>query len=99
MAWQDRHYYRDQGASSNPFLWLFTGSVPLFTAFGIRVRMHAMMMLFIALELVFSSGSRGIGFSNALTFLVILFGIVLLHEFGHCFAARSVGGNADEIMI
>ena len=29
----------------------------------------------------------------------ILFLIILLHEFGHCFAARSVGGEADEILM
>jgi len=28
-----------------------------------------------------------------------LFVIVLLHEYGHCFAARSVGGNAEEIIL
>lgn len=27
------------------------------------------------------------------------FGSVLLHEFGHCFAARSVGGRADAIVL
>jgi len=27
------------------------------------------------------------------------FGIVLLHEFGHCFASRWVGGERDEIMM
>ena len=29
----------------------------------------------------------------------MLFMIVLLHELGHCFAARSVGGSADEILL
>jgi Zn-dependent protease len=29
----------------------------------------------------------------------ILFGIILLHEFGHCFAARWMGGTADEILM
>ena len=31
--------------------------------------------------------------------MTILFGIVLLHEFGHCFAARWTGGDAQEIMM
>src|SRR5262249_39839589 len=30
---------------------------------------------------------------------VALFGIVLLHEFGHALACRSVGGVADKIML
>ena len=28
-----------------------------------------------------------------------MFGIVLLHEFGHVLACRSVGGQANEIML
>ena len=57
MGWQDRSYYRDssQGAN-NPLLWLLTGSVPLFTAFGIRVRMHASLLLLIVLVLLFGLG-------------------------------------------
>ena len=39
MAWQDRPYYRDRSSSAGgPLMWLLNGSVPLFTAFGIRVR-------------------------------------------------------------
>lgn len=99
MAWQDRHYYRDQGASSNPLLWLLSGSIPLFTAFGIRVRMHVSLLLLIVLTLATASTSVGIGVQNAITGSAILFGIILLHEFGHCFAARSVGGDANEILM
>src|SRR5690606_32106491 len=29
----------------------------------------------------------------------LLFGVVLLHEFGHVFACRKVGGEADEILL
>ena len=99
MAWQDRHYSRDQGAPFNPILWLFTGSVPLFTAFGIRVRMHASMLVLAALSLLFSPTRSGIGLANTVTGWVILFGIILIHEFGHCFAARWVGGDASEILM
>ena len=31
--------------------------------------------------------------------MTILFASVLLHEFGHCFAARSVGGSANDILL
>jgi Zn-dependent protease len=31
--------------------------------------------------------------------VVITFGSILLHEFGHCFAARKVGGDADEVLL
>jgi stage IV sporulation protein FB len=76
-------------------MWLVSGSVPLFTAFGIRVRMHASMIIFIALTLIFSD----FGAKNAVVSMTILFGSVLLHEFGHCFAARWVGGRGDDIMM
>jgi stage IV sporulation protein FB len=99
MAWQDRHYYRDHGGSTgNPFMWLLTGSVPLFNAFGIRVRAHAMLLLFIGLVLLFGLG-RGSTLEMRVQSMTILFGIILLHEFGHCFAARWTGGDADEIIL
>ena len=99
MGWQDRHYYRDKGSSSNPLLWLFSGSVPLFTAFGIRVRMHASMLLLIILGLATAGMQGGMGIGNAMTFSLVLFSIVLVHEFGHCFAARAVGGEAHDILM
>src|SRR5580692_1203483 len=100
MPWQDRPYYRDRSESRiNPLMWLLTGSVPLFTVFGIRVRIHVLMILFMVLTLAFASSSCGLGVSNALTSMAILFFSVLLHEFGHCFGARYVGGDADEILM
>ena len=101
MAWQDRPYYRDPGgATGNPLMWLLTGSVPLFTIFGIRVRMHASLLLIIVLILLFGMGS-GFGGSAAIRVqsVSMLFLVILLHEFGHCFAARSVGGEATEIVM
>src|SRR5258708_23138657 len=100
MGWQDRPYYRDQDSSSgSPLMWLFTGSIPLFTAFGIRVRMHATLLLLIVLGLLTAGLPHGMGFANALTAYTVLFVIILLHEFGHCFAARKVGGDAREILM
>ena len=100
MAWQDRHYYRDRSrGAGNPLMWLLTGSVPLFTVFGIRVRMHASMIIFIALTLLFAESKNGLGAKNAVVSMTILFGSVLLHEFGHCFGARYMGGDAREIVM
>jgi Zn-dependent protease len=98
MGWQDRPYYRDQRpGEGNPLGWLLFGSVPLFTAFGIRVRAHAMLIIAIVFVLLF-----GVGVGTYLDRLIVagaIFTIVLLHEFGHCFAARSVGGSAEEIIM
>ena len=99
MGWQDRDYSRGQSYGSNPLMWLVSGSVPLFVAFGIRVRAHASMVVFIAITLLFSETEFGLGARNAVVSMTILFGSVLLHEFGHCFAARRVGGHAEEILM
>ena len=57
MAWQDRHYYRDPSSGAgNPLMWLLTGSVHLFTVFGIRVRAHASLIVLVALVLLFGLG-------------------------------------------
>lgn len=98
MAYQDRPYYRDGGSGlSNPLMWLLTGSVHLFTVARIRVRAHASLLLLMALILLFGVGDGGV--SLRLQAAIILFGIVLLHEFGHCFAARAVGGDAEEVLL
>jgi stage IV sporulation protein FB len=101
MAWQDRPYYRDSdssGGRSNPLSWLLSGSIPLFTVFGIRVRAHASMVIFVALIVLLGLGP-GSTVASRIQASTMLFAIVLLHEFGHCFAARSVGGAADDIMM
>jgi len=69
--------------------------------FGITVRLHLFLFIFLAVELLQWISSSG--FILGLTWFTLLsgalFGIILLHEFGHCFAARSVGGRADEVML
>ena len=100
MGWEDRPYYRDRGSTrGNPLLWLVGGSVPLGTWFGIRVRMHASMIILIVLTLLFAETRNGMGAWNAVTSMTILFISVLLHEFGHCFGCRMVGGRADDILM
>lgn len=100
MAWQDRPYYRERGSGAgSPLMWLLSGSMPLFTAFGIRVRAHASMVILVVLTLVTAGADGGMGIRNAITFSTVLFGVILLHEFGHCFAARSVSGDARDILM
>jgi stage IV sporulation protein FB len=100
MGWQDRSYYRDSGrGSGNPLMWLLGGSIPLFTAFGIRVRMHVSLLFLLVFSLLTAESQHGMGWKNALTFDLTLFAIILLHEYGHCFAGRSVGGEARDILL
>jgi len=99
MGIYDRPYYREgTGPINNPLMWLVAGSVYLFTAFGIRVRAHASLIVCIVLVLIFGLG-QGFTWQDRVQSMSILFIIVLLHEFGHCFAARWVGGEADEILM
>ncbi|HWE94242.1 MAG TPA: M50 family metallopeptidase [Tepidisphaeraceae bacterium] len=101
MGWEDRQYYRDRsGSGGTPLEFLLYGSVPLFTAFGIRVRAHVSLLLFIGLTLLLGGlGSKTFNFADRAQLMTILFIIVLLHEFGHCFAARWVGGEAEDILM
>src|SRR5438105_7293476 len=99
MGFQDRPYYREgTGSSGNPLMWLWSGSVHLFTVFGIRVRLHASLLVLIVLVLLLGLG-EGSNVQARVQSMAALFVIVLLHEFGHCFAARWTGGNAEEIML
>ncbi len=87
----------------NPINWSFR----LGRLFDITIRMHVAFVL-CALVLVWMElpepgpGPRppfGMVLVNALGTYAMLFAIVLLHEFGHCFGARYTGGEADEILI
>ena len=60
---------------------------------GIDVRIHATFVLLLALMAAFS------GHSGAVTFTCLVFGCVLLHEFGHAFAARRYGIRTPDITL
>ncbi|MBT9582893.1 M50 family metallopeptidase [bacterium] len=60
---------------------------------GIAIRVHWSFLL-----LPFLSGGEGFGRVKMLLYLA-LFGTVLIHELGHCLAARSVGGQAHQIVL
>jgi len=81
----------------DPFNW----SLALGRPFGIRVRVHLIRLLFVAAELLRSLFAAGVGWHLGATalMLAVLFASVLLHEFGHCFAGRRVGGRADEVLM
>jgi len=74
------------------------GSIRLFRLAGIDVFLHWswFLMLFYQL-LVRAQPNLSLGW-NLLLYLC-LFGIVLVHEFGHAFACRQVGGRANQIIL
>ena len=94
--------YKDR-ALDNPINWSFRAG----RLFGIDIRIHilfvlcAVVMIWMELpdEDAATAPSLGSVLIDALGIYAILFFIVLVHEFGHCFGARFVGGEADEILL
>jgi Zn-dependent protease len=77
-------------------------SIPVFRVFGIQVKVHIFYFLVtIGLFLrVVLDKNNSIWWGDVFLFtIVLLFAIILLHEFGHCFGARYVGGEAKEVLI
>jgi len=75
-------------------------SLPFTRIAGITVRIHLFFLLYIAAEVIRNGQQYGGAVAlEAFLMMVMLFAIVLLHELGHCFAARSVGGSADDILL
>lgn len=70
--------------------------------FGIGIRIHLLFPL-VALGLIFrpvfmKEADPRIWVDSAMV-MGLLFFSVLLHEFGHCFFARWVGGEANEVLL
>jgi Zn-dependent protease len=99
MGWEDRPYYRDSSASPNPILRVLNGSVPLFTLFGIRVRAHAALILFVAATILLDYSQKEFRLADRVLGMGVWVLVVILHEFGHCFAARWIGGSANEVLL
>jgi Zn-dependent protease len=87
----------------DPIAW----SIPFGRLFGIVLRMHVLFP-FVALGQVLHAYLYKpypeyvpipYVWLDVLILMLILFVSVLWHELGHCFAARSVGGEANEILL
>jgi Zn-dependent protease len=79
--------------TDNPINWSFA----IGRMFDIRIKLHLFFLIFAGLYIIQYAVEGQIFFGLGVT--VILFSIVLLHEFGHCFGARYAGGEADEILL
>jgi Zn-dependent protease len=81
----------------DPMSW----SVQVFRAFGIPVKVHLFFFIItLGLSLRQLSLQPHIWWGDVILLnVVVLFGIILLHEFGHCFGARHVDGEAKEVLI
>jgi Zn-dependent protease len=75
-----------------------SGSFRLARIAGIDVFVHWTWLLVAFVEVSLRTSSYTSRVWNVVEYLS-LFGIVLLHEFGHALACRSVGGRADTIVL
>jgi Zn-dependent protease len=74
------------------------GSIRLVRFAGINLFLHWSWFLVAALEIESRQGKYSSIAWNVLEYLALFF-IVTLHEFGHAFACRQVGGTADQIVL
>jgi Zn-dependent protease len=74
------------------------GSFQIFRIAGITVYLNWTWFLVAVFEIQSRARHYTSPLWNALEYLA-LFGIVLVHEFGHALACRSVGGKADTILL
>jgi Zn-dependent protease len=79
-----------------------TWSLPLGQLFGVVVRVHILFPIVaigLVLRTVFLKDVQPGLWIETIILLGLLFFSVLLHEFGHVFAARSVDGDASEVLL
>lgn len=76
---------------------------PLFTVAGIVVRMHWTFLLLLAWIFAmgaFAEGSEGfLSGVRTVLFVLAIFACVVLHEFGHAFAARMFGIRTKDVTL
>src|SRR5690242_1500114 len=104
MGWEDRDYHRNtgggfgqgsgHGSGVDGVFRMLNWSLPLGAIFGVRVRVHITFILLAFFEILSSPDKAW-----AARWIVLLFGSVLLHEFGHVMACRKVGGVANDILM
>src|SRR6185437_3559566 len=85
-----------------------SGSLWLFRLIGIDVYVHWSWLLMALFQVQYRAGAAQEGswffplYESSKWYLIqylALFGIVVLHEFGHALACRLVGGLADTIVL
>jgi Zn-dependent protease len=82
----------------DPLTWSF----PLTRLFGILIRVHLLFPLVaigLVLRVAFQKDVLPFLWVEACVLMLLLFVSVLLHEFGHCFGARAVDGDANEVLL
>src|SRR2546422_11614829 len=75
-------------------------SLPIFRIAGIQLRIHVTFLLLIAWLAFgyYAEGGSAVAGSRGL-FILLLFLFVVVHEFGHAFAAKAFGINTPDITL
>lgn len=76
-----------------------TFSIPLFRLFGIPVFLDASWILYAVFRYFYLDRGQYQNKLFAVIEFLIIFAIVLAHEFGHALACKSVGGRAERIIL
>ncbi len=84
--------------------WFFGFTLPAGRVFGIPLRVHLLVVILVAFHAFQTAAGwwNYLGFLSlvcALGFVLILYGSILLHELGHAWGCRLVGGQTDYILL
>lgn len=75
-------------------------SIPIFRIAGIQLRIHVTFLLLLGwLALTYFSSNRSLEAAYWAVLMLMLFVCVVLHEFGHAFAAKAFGINTPDITL
>ena len=74
-------------------------SLPAGRVMGVRIRLDLWLLVFVAVELLRALPGGWSALSGAGMAMGILLVSVLLHELGHCWMARRMGGAAEEVIL
>lgn len=78
-----------------------TSGVRVGRLFGIDIWLHWLFLILLAFNLhgSWTTEKSLSSMGEALLGTACVFGIILLHEFGHCYAAHRMGGGADAVVL
>ena len=101
MSWRDHSYNRGADAAHNFFsnpATILSYALPIGRWFGSRVVLHFWFLLGAAFILI-NASQMGRTLLEGTLAIVVLFVMLLAHEFTHRFAARRVGGQHEEFVL
>jgi Zn-dependent protease len=102
MGFRNRGWYRDDDGRSGGAGGFFgpespvERSFPFGRLFGVSIELHLVFLIWLAVELLIHLNG---GVWVAVQWLTVLCVSILLHEFGHVFGCRWVGGFSNRIVM